>query len=422
MRSEPIIQFQHVAKRYHSRRHPFREMAAALRGCRAAADSESDEFAALKGVSFSIGAGEAVGLVGRNGAGKSTLLQIMAGVLQPSSGDVVIDGRLAALLELGAGFNPEFTGRENIELAGALVGVPGSDMATYLADVLEFSELGEAFERPVRTYSSGMYARLGFAAYVCQHPEIMVIDEALSVGDMRFQNKCFARISELRELGATFIFVSHNLAAVRLLCNRAIWIESGRVQADGDVQEVTDAFERFMSRGASASALAASFASSHSDTTDIEVDLSERGERDPDGVAHFLRVGLASSGGGDVIRTGDGLDISVRIHAGVGLDAISIGVAFSRDGIGDVCRINNVRDDRVISLREGRNDLCLRIPALPLLTGSYAISLYLASNDVANTFHRVENAMFIEVSTPMSAMGWRRYDGVVAISHEWLSG
>jgi ABC-type polysaccharide/polyol phosphate transport system ATPase subunit len=230
MQSEAVIEFTEVTKAYPAKHHPFIRMAEAVVGRPFGASVEAAEsgFAVLKGVTFKVSAGEAIGLIGRNGAGKSTLLQIMAGVLQPSSGQLSVRGRLAALLELGAGFNPEFTGRENVALAGAMVGIQSSEMRRYAEEVLDFSELGEAFDRPVKTYSSGMYARLGFSAYICQRPDIMVIDEALSVGDMRFQNKCFSRISELRELGTTFIFVSHNLAALRACCLGRSWQSSGR--------------------------------------------------------------------------------------------------------------------------------------------------------------------------------------------------
>jgi ABC-type polysaccharide/polyol phosphate transport system ATPase subunit len=370
MRSDPIIEFIGVTKAYHTKHHPFWQMAEAISGRRRMMGE--DGFVALKDVSFSIAAGEAVGLVGRNGAGKSTLLQIMAGVLQPTSGERWVKGRLAALLELGAGFNPEFTGRENIGLAGALVGVPSEDMPAYMDEVLEFSELGEAFDRPVKTYSSGMYARLGFSAYICQRPEIMVIDEALSVGDMRFQNKCFSRISELRELGTTFIFVSHNLAAVRLLCERAIWIEGGRVQDDGDSQRVTDSFERFMSNGGTAVNLKPGVGV-ETEGSGLRISLADRGERDPRAQAAMSGLHLQGDFRYSLLQTGASLDIVFDIHATEALPNVSIGLAFARDGIGDVCRLNNLRDEHRIPLRAGRNRISLRIPSLPLLTGRYAL-------------------------------------------------
>lgn len=420
MQFESVIEFAEVTKTYPAKHHPFMRMAEAIIGRSLATSIEASEsgFVALKGVNFKVGAGEAVGLIGRNGAGKSTLLQIMAGVLQPSSGHFSVRGRLAALLELGAGFNPEFTGRENVALAGAMVGIQSSEMGRYAEEVLDFSELGEAFERPVKTYSSGMYARLGFSAYICQRPEIMVIDEALSVGDMRFQNKCFSRISELRELGTTFIFVSHNLAAVRLLCERAIWIEGGRVQEDGDSQHVTDVFERFMSRGASA-ARSAPDVEANVEHDGLQVALAERGEHDGSGVfleAMHLRGEIADH----LLQTGRSLEVIFDVCSSHELPNASLGLAFSRDGIGDVCRLNNLRDDKPISLKAGRNSITLRIPAMPLLTGRYAMSVYLASADLSETYHRVESAYFLEMVTPMSPMGWRRFDGIVAIPHEWV--
>ncbi len=206
------------------------------------------EFWALKDVSFEIKKGETVGIIGRNGSGKSTLLQMVCGTLNPTSGNVQANGRIAALLELGAGFNPEFTGRENIFLNAAILGFPREAMAERMQQVLDFSELGGFIDQPVRTYSSGMYARLAFATAIHVDPQILVIDETLAVGDARFVAKCMRRIHDIKERGTSILFVSHDVGSVRSLCERAIWIDKALMVADGDVFPVTGRYMAYMFR------------------------------------------------------------------------------------------------------------------------------------------------------------------------------
>ena len=204
------------------------------------------EFWALRDVSFSVGRGETLGIIGRNGSGKSTLLQMICGTVSPTSGVVNTTGRVAALLELGAGFNPEFTGRENVFLNAAILGVPQDEMEARMEEVLAFSELDGFLDQPVKTYSSGMYSRLAFSIAIHVDPEILIVDEALAVGDARFVAKCMRRIKDIQERGATILFVSHDVGSVRTLCDRAIWLDKGRLVEQGDVFPVTGKFMEFM--------------------------------------------------------------------------------------------------------------------------------------------------------------------------------
>jgi len=204
------------------------------------------EFWALKDASFSIGQGETIGVIGRNGSGKSTLLQMICGTVSPTSGTVKTNGRIAALLELGAGFNPEFTGRENVLLNAAILGIRREIMEERMMEVAAFSELIDFIDQPVKTYSSGMYARLAFSVAIHVDPEILVVDEALAVGDSRFVAKCMRRIKEIQECGATILFVSHDVGSVRTLCERAIWLDKGRLVEDGDVFPVSGKYMEFM--------------------------------------------------------------------------------------------------------------------------------------------------------------------------------
>ena len=206
------------------------------------------EFQALREVSFSIGRGETVGVIGRNGSGKSTLLQLICGTVAPTGGSVNANGRIAALLELGAGFNPEFTGRENVLLNAAILGISRESMEERMDKVAAFSELEEFLDQPVKTYSSGMYARLAFSIAIHVEPEILIVDEALAVGDSRFVAKCMRRIKEIQESGATILFVSHDVGSVRTLCQRVIWLDRGWLVDDGDVFPVTGRYMEFMFR------------------------------------------------------------------------------------------------------------------------------------------------------------------------------
>jgi ABC-type polysaccharide/polyol phosphate transport system ATPase subunit len=204
------------------------------------------EFWALRGLSFEIERGTTTGIIGPNGSGKSTLLQIIAGTLQPTSGTVWLDGRVAALLELGAGFNPEFTGLENVFMNAALLGFSRSQVQARLPDIERFAEIGDFIHQPVKTYSSGMYVRLAFAIAVNSDPEILIVDEALSVGDTIFQHRCVRRIREMQERGATILFVSHEPTLVRSLCSRAILLYRGESIADGPSVDVLNRYQRLI--------------------------------------------------------------------------------------------------------------------------------------------------------------------------------
>ncbi|MCA1556623.1 MAG: ABC transporter ATP-binding protein, partial [Acidobacteria bacterium] len=201
------------------------------------------EFWALRDISFEIERGTTVGIVGPNGSGKSTLLQIITGTLEPTHGEVQVEGRVAALLELGAGFNLEFTGIENIYMNAALLNISRSETDARLRDIERFAEIGDFLHQPVKTYSSGMYVRLAFAIAVNTDPEILVVDEALSVGDTIFQHRCVRRIKEMQEAGTTILFVSHDSTLVRALCSRAILLNAGRMIADGTSLEVLNRYQ-----------------------------------------------------------------------------------------------------------------------------------------------------------------------------------
>lgn len=212
-----------------------------------------EKFPALTDVSVEIGRGEVVGIVGRNGAGKSTLLKIVAGTLAADAGTVAVDGRMSAILELGTGFHPDYTGRDNIVMGGLCLGMSRREILAKQDEVAAFSELGEFLDRPFRTYSSGMQARLCFSTALACEPSILVVDEALSVGDVRFQRKCFAHFEKLRARGTTILLVTHDMNAVAQICDRAMWLERGRVVGLGPAKEIAENYLRAMLAGSAES-------------------------------------------------------------------------------------------------------------------------------------------------------------------------
>jgi lipopolysaccharide transport system ATP-binding protein len=208
------------------------------------------DFHALQDISFEVRRGQVFGLIGANGSGKSTLLQIIAGLMEPSTGTVWTAGKVVALLELGAGFNPEFTGRENVLLAGSILGLSDDTIVSRFEDIVHFADIGEHMDHPVKTYSSGMFARLAFSVSVHIDPRILLVDEILSVGDVGFQARCFRRIERMRETGTTIIFVSHDINSVQMLCDEAILLEAGRIRKRGRPKDVIDSYLGLMTNQA----------------------------------------------------------------------------------------------------------------------------------------------------------------------------
>ena len=237
--AEPAVEFENVKKKYYlykSDKARFKAMFTGNKGVK--------QHSALNGVSFKIYPGESVGFIGRNGAGKSTVLKMITGVSYPTEGDVTVRGKVAALLELTAGFYPDMSGRENIYMKGYLLGLTDEDIFEIEEDVIDFADLGEYIDQPVRTYSSGMKMRLGFAININIRPDVLVVDEALSVGDSRFRKKCTASIQELIKQGVTVLFVSHSPSALLSTCSRAIYLKDGGVAFDGDIVEALEIYNK----------------------------------------------------------------------------------------------------------------------------------------------------------------------------------
>lgn len=237
-----VIEIKNISKIYNLYNKPSDRLKEALFSRK----SRHTEFAALNDVSFNVNKGEILGIIGKNGSGKSTILKIITSVLTPTSGECIVKGKIAALLELGAGFNMEYTGIENIYLNGQMIGFSKDEMDKKLQDIIDFADIGEHIYQPVKTYSSGMFARLAFSVAISVDPDILIVDEALSVGDVFFQNKCYRRFEEFRERGKTILFVTHDMGSVIRYCNRCVLLNAGKKVAEGKPQEMVDLYKRIM--------------------------------------------------------------------------------------------------------------------------------------------------------------------------------
>lgn len=239
---DSVIEIKNISKIYNLYNKPSDRLKEAL----FARQSRHTEFAALNDVSFNVNKGEILGIIGKNGSGKSTILKIITSVLTPTSGECIVKGKIAALLELGAGFNMEYTGIENIYLNGQMIGFSKEEMDKKLQAIIDFADIGEHIYQPVKTYSSGMFARLAFSVAISVDPDILIVDEALSVGDVFFQNKCYRRFEEFRERGKTILFVTHDMGSVIRYCNRCVLLNAGKKVAEGKPQEMVDLYKRIM--------------------------------------------------------------------------------------------------------------------------------------------------------------------------------
>lgn len=280
------------------------------------------EFWALKDISFEIEKGTTTGIIGPNGSGKSTLLQIITGTLEPTHGSVWYDGRVAALLELGAGFNPEFTGIENVFMNASLMGFSRAQTEALLPEIERFAEIGDFIHQPVKTYSSGMYVRLAFSIAVSASPDILIIDEALAVGDAIFQHRCIHRIKEMQESGVTIFFVSHDPAAIRYLCSRAILLSSGRAIADGNPVDVLNRYqELIMEKEEAFDTNEPEIQESSSNNVVLERKALTYTYRHGDRSAEFLSIDVLDARGSprEVIESGEPVTVRMRLvfHAEV---------------------------------------------------------------------------------------------------------
>jgi ABC-type polysaccharide/polyol phosphate transport system ATPase subunit len=338
------------------------------------------DFWALKDISLEVRTGEAVGVIGRNGAGKTTLLQIIAGILQPTTGDVRVEGRVTALLELGSGFNPEYTGRENILLSGQILGFTEQEMRRRLDVIVDFAELSGFVDQPVKTYSTGMLMRLAFASAIHVDPDVLIVDEALSVGDVYFQRKSLNRMEYFRKSGKTVLFVSHDPQLIQRFCDRAVWLETGGVAMAGPAQQVVTSYQAFCARLEDEwlQELAGQRGMRSPEHEEIVRELELSGARWGNGRIHFTRVELFNGQGRPTWILNTGEDVTMRLHfvAEDDFDAPVFAIDIHRfDGV-FIGSINNCDTHPIaLPIKRGEGSIDLRIARLELPLGGYYLSL-----------------------------------------------
>ncbi len=423
-----VIKFSHVSKRFllqQQRVNSFQEVLTSMtaRGRRLVKPPDelappTREFWALRDVNFSVYAGEALGIIGENGSGKSTSLKMISRILYPTEGSVSVRGKVSALLELGTGFHPDLTGRENVYLNGSLLGLNHRQMDSRYPAIVDFAELARFIDTPIKHWSSGMVMRLGFAVAISVDPDILITDEVLAVGDESFQRKCLEQIAQLRRTGKTIIFVSHALEAVRGLCSRVIWLDHGRMRADGPATEVIDSYldlanERHRTR------LLAEYATRHQPpgtpdpalaaptpvppAANAELDApDEPGATPPPeaataGTAHgrwgtgdivISDVTFLNAAGepGNVFTTGDRVIVRISYHAKRRVDSPIFGLALYTEGGVHLNGPNTRFAGYELPTVEGDGHIDYTIPSLPLLGGVYDLTVAVTDRDMAETF------------------------------------
>ena len=404
--AKPAIHAQNLGKQYVLGASPYQRLWQLLVG----SSSNLSHFNALSGVDINIAQGESIGIIGQNGAGKSTLLQLLCGTLTPSTGQLEVNGQVAALLELGAGFNQDFSGRENILFSAALYGMQAQHIEQHLQEIIDFADIGEFIDQPVRTYSSGMYVRLAFAIATSVQPDILVIDEALSVGDGAFARKSFDRIMQLKQSGVTLLFCSHSLFQVESLCSRCIWLHQGQVMAQGPSAEVIAKYNDWLSQQ--------SVAKAPDPQLNPELDPSPPSFKGSAGSVRFTNLKAHCDDlGGTALTARSGqslLSVDFEFMADPQLPIPNLAlVVYSADGK-IVCSTGTWIDG--INLTRGADGVgraSLNFPKLPLLKGQYSLTAFLMCERAVHVYEAVEHFATVQVSQP------HLEQGLFSIPHQW---
>lgn len=353
---------------------------------------------ALKNINLSIKHGESVGIVGTNGSGKSTLLKLVTGVVSPTEGEIETGGKIAALLELGAGFNPEYTGIENIYLNGTMMGYTQEEMKKRVPDIVEFADIGEFMEQPVKSYSSGMFARLAFAVSINVEPDILIVDEALSVGDTRFQVKCIDKMRELQEKGTTILFVTHAIEQIKRFCTRAIWIKNGELIEDGEASQVVDLYDNYMKYG----------------DRKIEKVNNEADFMLPEN-SEFLAVIQKVTINKNMFRSFEKLEVEVTYDVyDENMEDLQVGVAFySLDRKIYVFGPNTNLDKVSVPQAQGRHIVKYIVQKLTLMSGDYTVDVGIFnSGGIVNLDYKNNCERFSVANEYFS-------EGMFYLEHEW---
>ncbi len=407
-----MVEIDHLSKVYHLYDKPIdrlKEAVSLTRKC------YYREYYALKDLSLVIRRGESVGIIGVNGSGKSTLLKIITGVLNPSEGKVRTNGKIAALLELGAGFNPEYTGLENIYLNGTMMGRSEKEMKEKLRSIIDFADIGEFINQPVKSYSSGMFARLAFAVSINVEPEILIVDEALSVGDMRFQIKCMDKMKSMMQGGTTVLFVSHDINSIRRFCTRAVWLRKGEVEADGDVNEISDMYMDFLKMGEENYNALSKLEEDEKEI--VKQEEQEKGKVFENTIAEIFSFKLFDERGDEVSDVRLDQPVSVEMLYKVyetDIEKPVAGVAIRGMDDDYVCGLNTLLDKRQIPWEAGENRLVLSYPhGILAVGGQYYFDIALYDQTATVPIH------YISVVKKFTVHSGNVGEGRYIMPHEW---
>jgi len=404
-KGEPVLRFEKVAKVYRVYRKPHHRLLEIL-----LRRPRHQAFTALEDIDLVVHRGESVALVGENGAGKSTFLKIATGISEPSRGCVHRRGRVGALLELGAGFHPDFSGRDNVYLNAALLGFHSHQIDEKYPEIVEFAELAPFMEQPVKTYSTGMYIRLAFAIAISIDPEVLVIDEALAVGDVRFQKKCLDRIYGMKEDGKTIFFCSHSMYQVRQLCERAVWIKGGRMEAQGDAYDVVSAYLEYMDCKENGEPSRAP------DTAPPIPEAPAPVHRPlPSNPVRLESVEFLDGGGRPVegVRSGEPFHVRVRGLANgyQGLCSLLFSITLKTF---QVYGSSSLIQGKTFAVNGREFSAEIRFPSLALLSGNYYFNVYLSDEEGMCLFDAREQKDLFRVDES------RPEAGVVHLEHRWV--
>lgn len=358
------------------------------------------EFWSVKDVSFDIKKGETVGIIGNNGAGKSTLLQMICGTLNPTEGQVTVNGRIAALLELGSGFNMDFTGKENVYLNAAVLGLSKKEIDLKYQDIVDFADIKDFMDQPVKTYSSGMIARLAFSVAVQVNPDILIVDEALSVGDMAFQEKSFSKMKEIRDMGTSILFVSHSLSAVRNFCDKAVWVEKGQIRMIGERLDVCDAYQQ-ETEGKNTLPKSAGSATNlplqHDDEKKIKL--------------HEVKCSKK------LYEMGEDILLSFKLSFSEENLKYGLGIVIY-DMKGNIISILNTLRDEVIMTGK-RDEISLKILNNHFGPGEYHITASVSDELGMFPYDKLEYISSFKITMERNSSGLAKVDGVLRCDHEW---
>ncbi len=424
---QPLIELHNVSRMFNIRRDRQRSLQELFIGLFGRSRQEKDAFWPIRDISLRIDHGECVGVIGPNGSGKSTLLKLITGILEPTSGDMIVRGMLSSLLELGAGFQGDLTGRENVYLNGSIYGLSRARISELMDDIIEYAELGDFIDTPVKHYSSGMYVRLGFSVAIHTSPDLLLVDEVLAVGDLSFQRKCLDSIYQFRNHGGTILLVSHDMGTIQSICNRAVWLEDGLVRNDGDPREVVSRYQRHVAEKEQAKLDSRSSSGTDSDRVDGAGGPDHQHAASRDGSDGPARWGTRELEITHVV-TSDETDTPKSVF--IGGETMKIRLFFtarqrianpvfglmihSQEGV-NIFGPNTKFSGLEIGYADGEGAVEYIMPKLQLQDGSYTISVAAVNSEDTVTYDYHDRAYTFQVYPGEQLRGY----GMIALDGAW---